>query len=170
MFLGAILKEADFSVNPNHSEKNFQSRKGQEKDFSRTSYFLKNTQDFNKPLTLSSEGAGIQKLETPSISQNFLPKPVKMLREASFGIGDFYNFIDQVDFSDVMPYFAKEDLIGFMDLDVFLANGGVVVAIRKITTCGDPSVDLIILRKLKKALFKEFFATDVWVRIRFKLK
>lgn len=170
VFLGQILDDADFKVHFFKKKKDVFGASGVLIDLSKEEHSFKAVVNFDKPLaTVKGEsGSGFQELRYEKMAVAYAP--LKKLREVAFGPTDFGLYVENVDFSDCRPYFSREDLLGFIDFEVFLNADRLVQSIKKVTSCGDPTVDLVVLRKFKQAVFNDRFLLKTWVRVRFKLK
>ncbi len=170
MFLGQILGERDFEVSSFKSERDVSSFSKPSKDLSKENYFFKTAVNFDKPMTTITMEESSRPQELRYEKKAEVDSSLKNLREVAFGPGDYGLYVDNVDFSDCRPYFSRDDLLSFIDFKILLNTNGLVQSIKKMTSCGDPIVDLVVLRKLKNAVFKDSFPPKTWVRIHFKLK
>jgi len=170
VFLGQILDDADFKIPSLKRGEGVLRTPEASGDLSKEGYFFKTAVNFDKPLATIKRGEGSKHQALRYEKKTEADAPVKNLREVTFGPSDFGPYVDNVDFSDCRPYFSREDLLGFIDFEVILKADGLVQSIKKMTSCGDPTVDLVVLRKLKNAVFKDCFPLKALIRVHFKLK
>jgi hypothetical protein len=174
VFLGPILENADFSLNAGGAgtkSATGSAHGAPQEDFSREKYFTKNPQVFYKP----NEGFSQKKL-TLAMAQTGLPvpgTPFRPARDISFGFSDFPDYLSGTDFSDLKKITARldEELSGFIEFKVWLTPEGRVRFIKKTVSSGDPSLDLSVMLRLKKAVFRPvFIPSDHLVNVRFWIK
>jgi len=167
VFLGAILRDSDLVFFPSPQKTAGVKPLGVPKDLSRESYFDRTPFELHKPAVLLEPQALSQKENGVSRVPPVIPREV---REVSFGFRDFGEYVENIDFSDLKNYSSNDDISSYADFQVFLTQDGRVAEIKKVAGSGDPAVDLIIVRKLKKAVFKPLFAKGAWIRVRFNIK
>jgi len=72
----------------------------------------------------------------------------------SFYVFDPPAFLRNVDFSDLKKMAGREEVAPQMEVEVTVAAGGSVRAVRRITGSGDPILDSFIIFKLQRAVFQ----------------
>ncbi len=167
IFLGSILNDADLSgykVAGESENKRFSFPV----DLSRDVYFTKDPSSLSKPKT---EIASVKKpspaMQTLIPSDKISKGPVKSV---VFGMHDYSDYLDHVDFGELSRISYREDIASYINLRLLVGQAGSVEDIKKVSGCGDPIVDLYIIRKLKTAIFKEFVGRGKWLDVRIKLK
>lgn len=169
VFLGPLLKGSDLA--PAFPAAGLNTRPAfivrRQDDFSRKAYFEKTSVLIYKPKPV---------YETQSVQAPVASLPVRPAETAepkmdiTFGFADAANYLDYTNFSDLKNFASKEDLAALLEFKVLVSQDGQVEMVKKINSCGDPAVDLLIMRLLKKGILKNPPKEESWVRIRIKIK
>ena len=168
VFLGPILKECDLMPFLASKEYPKGSIPLTYEDFSRQVTFNKYSSLIYKPHVQFTDF--IPKKGIPAVSG---PQPLFLgpIKDVAFGFSDFSDYLYEGNFSDLKKIASREDLASFMDFKVLLTKKGEVKAIKKIVGSGDPALDLCVMLKLKKAIFKSYLTQqEGWLNVRFKIK
>jgi hypothetical protein len=168
IFLGSILKKEDLSFKDSADERRPSGPLSGIRDFSRDGYFKKSDDLFVKPKAARGSSVGIL---APERARPVDVSRVALIRGSiQFGLLDYSNYLDRVEFAELKRISTREDISDFLDFRVFLGAAGAVRDIKKTSGSGDPALDLYIMRKLKNAIFKESFAQGEWLGVRFRIK
>ncbi|MFH0877915.1 MAG: hypothetical protein V1863_06820 [Candidatus Omnitrophota bacterium] len=88
-----------------------------------------------------------------------------------FGFSDFGHYVYTPDFSDLKKPASRDELTAAADFIVFFNDKGRVSQVRKTAGCGDPALDLALMAKLKKAIFRsEWIPAKGSLSVRIRLK
>lgn len=167
IFLGSILKGEDlsgFRIGRYPEGRRFFNAQ----DSGRSDYFKKTVPIFLKPKVLIDPAVINNGHNRPHVSREVESSLAG--RDMVFGVSDFSDYLDNVDFAELKRISMREDVSAFIEVQVFLEPGGHVKNIRKVAGSGDPILDLYVMRKLRTAVFKDLPYQDKPVNVKFKIK
>ncbi|HAJ56857.1 MAG TPA: hypothetical protein DCL35_03695 [Candidatus Omnitrophica bacterium] len=166
-FLGSILQGDDLRYFPAGLARN-DKRFFLTQDLGRGDYFKKADGVFSKPKVYGSAAIKYDRQARPQAKLTSISGDAG--RDIVFGISDFSDHLDNVDFAELKRISTREDVSGFIEVQVLLGAGGTVKNIKKVTGSGDPILDLYCIRKFRTAVFKDFLHQGKLVNVRFKIK
>lgn len=89
----------------------------------------------------------------------------------AFGFLDFDQYLYQADFSDLKKAASRDEVAAAVDVTVTFDENGQVVQVSKSAGSGDPALDLALMHKLKKAVFrKQWIPAQRLLSVRIRLK
>jgi hypothetical protein len=157
VFLGAILSRSDLEAVgvPPKAGKRQEVPAGLPPGRAATSYHAKEPQASVKPLpALTDWQAAVRPPEASLAPARGAGMPAGPGRHVSFYVFDPPAFLRNVDFSDLKKMAGREEVASHMEVEVTVAAGGSVRAVRRITGSGDPILDSFIIFKLQRAVFQ----------------
>lgn len=88
-----------------------------------------------------------------------------------FGFADFDQYVYEADFSDLKKAASRDELAAIAEFKITFDENGRVAWVRKNTGSGDPALDLALMYKLKKSIFrKKWIPAQRPLSVRIRLK